>query len=310
METRRLELLAELSRLGSMRAVADVLGTTTSTVSQQLAVLAREMGTPLLEPAGRRVRLTPAGHRLAEHATTILAAVEAAQLDLQPGAEPNGTLRVAGFATAIRGYLLPVLTGLAASHPRVRVLVREHEPAEALRLLATDEADLALVYDYNLAPAPVDQATHSTPLWTARWGLGVPAGEPASGATTLQVFARFRGHDWIGNSRNSADEDVIRTLAAMAGFTPRITHQADSLDLVQDMITAGLGVGLLPVGYPTRPKVRFLPLAAPQVELRAYAAARHGRLNWPPLTLVSGLLQRAGSRPGQDRPAGAEVSGG
>jgi DNA-binding transcriptional LysR family regulator len=190
------------------------------------------------------------------------------------------------------------------------VLVREHEPAEALRLLATDEADLALVYDYNLAPAPVDQATHSTPLWTARWGLGVPAGEPASGATTLQVFARFRGHDWIGNSRNSADEDVIRTLAAMAGFTPRITHQADSLDLVQDMITAGLGVGLLPVGYPTRPKVRFLPLAAPQVELRAYAAARHGRLNWPPLTLVSGLLQRAGSRPGQDRPAGAEVSGG
>ena len=60
METRRLELLAELARLGSMRAVADVLGTTTSTVSQQIAVLAREIGTPLIEPAGRRVRLTPA----------------------------------------------------------------------------------------------------------------------------------------------------------------------------------------------------------------------------------------------------------
>jgi DNA-binding transcriptional LysR family regulator len=42
METRRLELLAELSRLGSMRAVADALGTTTSTVSQQIAVLGRE----------------------------------------------------------------------------------------------------------------------------------------------------------------------------------------------------------------------------------------------------------------------------
>src|SRR6516225_1033518 len=128
METRRLELLAELARLGSMRAVADVLGTTTSTVSQQIAVLAREIGTPLIEPAGRRVRLTPAGRRLAEHATTILAAVEAAQLDLGPGAEPNGTVRVAGFATAIRTYLLPVVVGLAASHPRVRMLVREHEP--------------------------------------------------------------------------------------------------------------------------------------------------------------------------------------
>jgi len=293
METRRLELLAELARLGSMRAVADVLGTTTSTVSQQIAVLAREIGTPLIEPAGRRVRLTPAGRRLAEHATTILAAVEAAQLDLGPGAEPNGTLRVAGFATAIRAYLLPVVTGLAASHPRVRVLVREHEPAESLHLLATDQADLALVYDYNLAPAAADLATHSTPLWTARWGLGVPATEPASGETTLQVFARFRTHDWIGNSRNTADEDVIRTLASMAGFTPHITHQADSLDLVQDMITAGLGVGLLPLGHATRRGVCLLPLTAPDIELRAYAVARHGRLAWPPLALVTSLLQRA-----------------
>jgi len=291
-ETRRLELLAELSRLGSMRAVADTLGLTTSTVSQQIAVLAREMGTPLIEPAGRRVRLTLAGRRLAEHAVTILAATEAARLDLQPEAEPSGVLRVAGFSTGIRDYLLPVVTGLAASHPRVRVLVREHEPAEARQLLATDQADLALVYDYDLAPVPADPALHSTPLWTARWGLGVPASEPASTATTLPVFARFATRDWIGNSRNTADEDVIRTLAAMAGFTPRITHQADSLDLVQDMITAGLGVALLPVGHPLRPGVRFLPLTGPDVRLRAYAVTRHGRLNWPPLALVTGLLQR------------------
>ncbi|HEX8632125.1 MAG TPA: LysR family transcriptional regulator, partial [Catenuloplanes sp.] len=72
METRRLRLLLELSRLGSMRAVADELGITTSTVSQQIAVLAREVGAPLIEPDGRRVRLTPAGRRLADHAVTIL----------------------------------------------------------------------------------------------------------------------------------------------------------------------------------------------------------------------------------------------
>jgi len=292
-ETRRLELLAELSRVGSMRAVADALGTTTSTVSQQIAVLAREIGVPLIEPDGRRVRLTPAGRRLAEHATTILAAVEAARLDLGPGAEPNGTVRVAGFATAIRRFLLPIVTGLADSHPRVNVLIREHEPAEALELLIADQADLALTYDYNLAPAPADPATSRTPLWTARWGLGVPAGEAADDGTTLEVFARFRAHDWIGNSRNTADEDVIRTLAAMSGYTPRITHQADSLDLVQDLIIAGAGVGLLPVGHPTLPGVRLLPLTAPIVELRAYAVARPGRLSWPPLALVTSLLQQA-----------------
>ena len=117
MDVRRLHLLLELSRLGSMREVADTHGLTTSTVSQQIAALAREVGTPLVEPDGRRVRLTPAGRRLADHAVTILAAVDAARLDLDPDAEPEGTVRVGGFATAIRTSLLPVVDGAGAEPP-------------------------------------------------------------------------------------------------------------------------------------------------------------------------------------------------
>src|SRR5919206_2488679 len=100
-DPRRLELLLQLSRLGSMREVGEAMHVTTSTVSQQIAALAREAGTPLTEPAGRRVRLTPAGRRLADHAVTILAAVEAARADLDAGGEPAGTVRVAGLATAV-----------------------------------------------------------------------------------------------------------------------------------------------------------------------------------------------------------------
>src|SRR5215213_7231001 len=153
MEIRRLKLLLELSRLGSMRAVADELGYTTSSVSQQLGVLAQEAGAALIEPEGRRVRLTPAGRRLADHAVTILAAVEAARLDLDPSAEPRGTVRVAGFATAIRRSLLPAIDDLRSTHPRLEVRIHEYEPLESLDLLARDEVDLALVYDYDLAPA-------------------------------------------------------------------------------------------------------------------------------------------------------------
>jgi len=296
METQRLQYLVELSRLGSMRAVAEVTGATTSTVSQQIAVLAREMGTALIEPHGRRVRLTPAGHRLAEHAVGILAAVETAHLDLDPGAEPSGTLRVAGFATAIRSFLLPIVADLAVSHPRVHIVIREHEPAEALELLAADEADLALTYDYNLAPATEDPTVRVTPLWSTQWGLGVPAHMDDCSGTALEVVTRFAAHDWIGNSRNIADETVIRTLASIAGFTPRITHKADSLDLVQEMIAAGLGVALLPLNFATGPTVRIVPLTSPRVVLQAYAAARHGRLSWPPLALVTEVLtQRAGT---------------
>ncbi len=286
-------MLLELSRLGSMHQVAEALGVTTSTVSQQIAALARETGAPLIERDGRRVRLTPAGRRLAGHAATILAAVEAARVDLDPGAEPAGTVRVAGFATAIRRSLFPIVARLARSHPMVRLLVYELEPAEAVELLASDAVDLALIYDYNLAPRSGDSRFTSHRLWSAAWGLGVPGGtRRATAGDTLTTFTGFRDVDWIVNSRNTADESVVRTLASMAGFEPKLAHQVDSLELVHDLIIAGLGVGLLPGDYPKVPGVRVLPLNDPGVVLQSYAVTRRGRASWPPLKLL--LNHRSG----------------
>lgn len=291
MDVRRLETLLMLSRLGSMRAVADEMYTTTSTISQQIAALSREAGTALIEPEGRRVRLTPAGRRLAEHAVTILAALEAAKLDLDPAAEPAGTLRVAGFGTAIRRSLMPVAAGLATDHPKVRVRIHEHEPTEALALIASDDIDLALTYDFNLAPAPLDRSVTAHPLWSVPWALGVPAGDELLDAPAPAVFTRYRDAEWIVNSRGSADEEVVRTIAGMAGFDPLVTHRADSLLLLQDLVVAGLGVGLLPSDQPTRPGVRLLPLRDPAPVLRTYAVVRAGRTGWPPLALLLNLLQ-------------------
>src|SRR6201996_8148148 len=156
-DTDRLAVLLELSRYGSMRAVADVMMTSTSTVSQQIASLARETGVQLVEREGRGVRLTPAGRRLADHAVTILAAVEAARSDLDAAADPAGTIRASGFATAVRRRLVPIAAELARTHPRVRVVIHELEPDEAREALLADRVDLALVYDYELAPATVDR---------------------------------------------------------------------------------------------------------------------------------------------------------
>jgi DNA-binding transcriptional LysR family regulator len=290
-DPRRLELLLELSRLGSMAAVADAMHVTTSTVSQQIAALAREVGVDLLEPDGRRVRLTPAGRRLADHAVTVLAAIEAARADLDPDATPEGEVRVGAFATAVRTSLLPVVHRLAEDHPAVRLRIHEHEPAEAMDLLSSDDLDLALTYDYNLAPDTYDRTVEAVPLWETAWHLGVPTARSRGRGDALTVFGRFTDDDWIVNSRNTADELVVRTLASLAGYRPRVTHRADSLELVQDMIAAGLGVGLLPAGQRTRPGVSLVPLRSPDVLLRAFAVTRSGRSAWPPLALVLELLR-------------------
>jgi DNA-binding transcriptional LysR family regulator len=290
-DPRRLELLLELCRLGSMHEVAESMHVTTSTVSQQIAALARETGTPLIEPHGRRVRLTPAGQRLAGHAVTILAALEAARLDLDPAAAPAGTVRVAAFATAVRESVLPVVRILAERHPAVSLGIHEHEPDESLGLLADDAVDLALTYDYNLAPARFDRSLDIQPLGRRRWSLGTPAGRDRAPGTALEVFRRFADHDWIVNSRNNGDEEVVGTVASLAGFQARIVHRVDSLELVQDMILAGLGVGLLPAARPVRRGVAMWPLDQPDVTQRPFAVTRRGRSAWPPLALVLRLLR-------------------
>jgi len=205
---------------------------------------------------------------------------------------------VAAFASAFRQVLLPVARVLAGRQPEVRLRLLEQEPDEALGLLAADEVDLALVYDYNLAPArfgrgPHSQQLHSRLLGPTPWSLGTPSG-PGPRGTAVEIFRRYRDEAWIVNSRNTADEEVIRVVASLAGFEPRITQRADSLDLVQDMILAGLGVGLLPAGRPVR-GVTLRRLRQPEVIQRSYAVTRRGHAAWPPLALVLRLiLQTAG----------------
>ena len=295
-DTRRLQLLLSLSRLGSMRAVADAHHLTTSTVSQQIAALAKETGAQLIEPEGRRVRLTPAGQRLADHAVTILAAVDSARLDLDPDAEPAGTVRVGGFATGIRVSLLPIVADLAEQYPDVRFVISEYEPIEAFALLTDDDLDLALTYDYNLAPASPEPVLQTVALWSITWGLAsrrvLPTDPPTSPPMPIET--------WIVNSRNTADEDAVRTLASLAGFAP--AHRARDRQPRPRRGSDRRRLRRRPAAYrPADQQGRQgAPAGEPEAMLTAYAVTRRGRATWPPLRAV---LDRMRPAPGPSCPA-------
>lgn len=145
----RLRLLVELRRRGTVAAVAQALHFSPSTVSQQLSRLEAEAGTPLLEPSGRRVRLTPQAEVLADHAERILAQVSEAQAAVARSlAVVTGTVRIVAFQTAILALVSPLIGALSATHPGVRIEVEQAEPEVALRRLLGHEADLALLEEY------------------------------------------------------------------------------------------------------------------------------------------------------------------
>src|SRR5664280_691385 len=152
MDLRWLRVLVELADRGTMRAVAEATGYSTSAVSQQLASLQRSVGNVLVEPAGRRLVLTPAGRALLPHARTVLATLDAARGELAPDGPPVGQVRVAGFASALMRYVVPAVARLRAEHPGLTVTMAEREPDEVVALLGEDAVDVGLLYEFSLVP--------------------------------------------------------------------------------------------------------------------------------------------------------------
>src|SRR5919109_2361049 len=113
LELRRLRLLSELARRGTIAEVAKVVGYSPSAVSQSLAQLEREAGAPLLERDGRRVRLTGAARSLVERTDRVLAELDAAEADLaaEHGAV-RGDLILGAFPSAAAGLVVPAVHAL------------------------------------------------------------------------------------------------------------------------------------------------------------------------------------------------------
>lgn len=285
MDLDKLRALVELSRRGTMGAVAAATGYGTSAVSQQLAALERQVGVPLLEASGRRVRLTPAGRRLAEHGIGILSAVTAAELDVASRSQPHGLVRIAGHTMALQQYLIPAVRELVTAFPDVQLELQEREPPEVISLLDDDQIDLGFVYEYSLVPRRwrhPHTLIHSSPMVIA-----VPHdAEVPDRIRAAADLDGFRESAWIANSRDSADDELTQRLCALGGWTPVIRHRADSLDVVADLILAGQGISVMVADAGAAQRVRTVPLELGAIERRMWSVVRAGSLHWPATAVV------------------------
>jgi DNA-binding transcriptional LysR family regulator len=102
---------------------------------------------------------------------------------------------------------------------------------------------------------------------------------------------------WIGNSRDSGDDELAARLCALAGWTPRIRHRADSLELVIDLVLAGQGVCLLPADAPGADRLRMVPLALARTDRRMWSVVRAGAQAWPATMAVIDAARRHAGAP-------------
>jgi DNA-binding transcriptional LysR family regulator len=288
LDVRRLALLRDLARLETIAAVAQARSYTASAVSQQLAALQREAGVPLLERAGRRVALTPAGAALVAHAETVLAALEAADAGLAAArAGLSGTVRIGAFPSAVRTLLAPALAALGAEQPGLDLMVTELDPVAVPGALRERRLDVALWHDYDIVPGAPDPALDSVPLLEETVFLAVPA---AAARAAEDPVAAARDADWIVASPGTLCHEVAMRACRAAGFAPRVRHHADDFTAVLALVAAGQGVALVPeLGAEQAPaQAALLPLAARR---RTSVACRRGAGDHPAVAACVAALR-------------------
>lgn len=251
LDPRRLLVLRAVVRAGSMTAAAPELGYTPSAVSQQVAALERELGTPLLVRHARGVVATEAGALLVEHADAVAGRLDRAADEVADlTALRAGRLRLASFASA-GARLLPGAIGVfRRRHPAVRLSLELREPDECPDLLRDGDLDLAISFGYDPGPG------HDTDGLTATWllddvvNVALPAGHPAledAGLTSTDEIdvSTLRDAAWIRDSGNVCREQLVEMCAA-AGFTPNIAFDSDDFPMVSGLVESGVGVALVP----------------------------------------------------------------
>jgi DNA-binding transcriptional LysR family regulator len=319
LDVRKMDLLRELARLGTIAAVAQARFCSPSAVSQQLSALEREAGVPLIRRSGRGVELTAAGTELADRTGPVLALLEQASAALAATrGEITGELRIGVFPTAVRTVLPPALVTLGAEHPRLELRVTELDPAGVPDALRTGVLDIALVHEYDYVPAEPDPALASWPLLdetiflasAARPAGGsghAPASRPAprtgpvgellagerpTGALAADAVLACREQPWIAASPGTLCHLMTVRLCQAAGFTPRVRHYADDFAAVLTLVAAGQGVALVPeLALGDSPAgVRLAPLTARR---RTLIACRSGAAGHPAITAFTAAIRVA-----------------
>ena len=292
LDVRRLRLLSELARRGTIAEVARVVGYTPSAISQSLAQLEREAGVTLLERDGRRVRLTPAAHGLVARTDQVLAELDAAEAELAAEDQAvRGNIVIGAFPSAAAGLVVPAIVDLAGRYPELSCTVREHEPEDGVPLLRSGELDLLVSESYEgVDPAPIGGLESHLLLTEPLW-LVLPGADPAREPVALETLSDA---PWIAGLAGTQFAAALEQACRAAGFSPRIVHRGDDAHFLQTLIGSGLGVGLLPaLACSGSHAVRFAEIVPAPPCRHVSALVRHGAVRRPALAAT---LDALGSR--------------
>lgn len=243
MDLRRLRYFAAVAEELHFGRAAERMHVVQSAVSHQVKLLEEELGFPLLERSRHKVRLTVPGEIFLPEALDLLRRTDEAVHRARSSAEGAvGRLAIGFVDNVLWSMLPPMLRDFRKQWPNIKLTLHPLDRAEQI------EALRASVIDFGIIPSP----SPGHPLKTVALGAAplmaaIPDGHPLASRSALSVIDLANEPFVLFPLRmNSRILEVIIACCASAGFTPRVAQEAGQLHTLLALVSAGLGVTLVP----------------------------------------------------------------
>ncbi|MDQ0972322.1 LysR family transcriptional activator of glutamate synthase operon [Neobacillus niacini] len=263
MELRQLRYLIEVAERQHVTEAADHLNVAQSAVSYQITKLEEELGVKLLERVGRNIKITPIGKIFLQFAISALKTLDEGKEKVEEYLNPlGGTLHI-GYPSSLSIYWLPnLISAYKEVAPNVNFRLRHGSYAYLIDAVKKGEIDLAF-----LGPVPMKEPDlEAKILFMENIVALIPERHPLADKRSLNL-SDLRTDPFV----LFPDGYVLRKIAVdachEAGFEPNIVSEGEDMDALKGLVSAGIGVSLLPEStfYDSVPRFTVkVPIEAPK----------------------------------------------
>lgn len=279
MHLRALSTYLSVVKNGSMTAAARECGLTPGAVSLQMKLVEAHFGETWLDRSARGVRVTARGREAAATIAESMQRLEGLRRHHDPVVA--GRVTMGSIATVQQSVLPRALNLLRDRFANLQVYVVPGPAADLIRKVRDGDLDCAIgVVPPGGARRPLQWHT----LFRQPFVLVAPPGSAGQRAEDL-----LRSFEWIRYDPASVGGQVAARYVARLAVAPRCRIEMDSSDSILAMVSAGLGVSVIPAPHEHQlasHPARVIPLT-PRAPVRTIGVvARSTRLQERPLRAV------------------------
>jgi len=264
MELRQLQYFAEVAKREHVTEAAAHLHVAQSAVSLQISKLEDELGVSLFERVGRNVKLTQIGKSFLTHVKKALKELDNAKQHVEEYLDPEqGTIKV-GYPTSLASHLLPtIVSAFREKNPKISFHLNQGSYASLIEAVKNGDLDLAF-----LGPVPTNEADiKGTTLFTESLSALVHIGHPLAKNKSLSL-TDLRSDYFVLFPKGYVLRQLVVDACKQAGFSPNITSEGEDMDALKGLVSAGIGMTLLPDSTISESVPRFtvkIPIVDPKV---------------------------------------------